>query len=49
MHVLQLLLDYSSKADLDLDQAGYQAVASSCLEKKDGIKLLDEMKVKIYI
>ena len=44
---MQLLIDYSREAGLDLDQAGYQAIASSCLEEKDGVQLLEDMKVSV--
>ena len=39
------MLEYSNKADLELNQAGYQAIATSCHSMKDGIKLLNEMIV----
>ena len=48
MILLQLLLQYAKKTNLDLGQAGYQAVAKCCLKEKEGIELLQEMRVSVY-
>ena len=41
----QHLLKCANRADINLDQAGYQAVGTCCLKEEEGVKLLDEMKV----
>ena len=43
--VLKVLLQYSRNVGLDLGQAGYQAIASCCSQRKDGLQLLSKMKV----
>ena len=40
-----MLLDYARKANLDCNQADYQAYASCCWKEKEGIELIDEMRV----
>ena len=38
-------MDYAGEADINLDQAGYQAMATGCLEEKDGLQLINDMLV----
>ena len=45
---LQVLLQYSRNVGLDLGQVGYQAVASGCKQRKDGLQLLAKMKASFW-
>jgi len=43
---LQALLEYSKWVGLDLGQAGYQAMAAGCVEKRSASVLLEKMAVR---
>ena len=43
--IFQVLFEYSKNIGLELGQVGYQAMASSCREQRDGMNLLMKMKV----
>lgn len=43
-----MLWKYSKSKGLDLGQMGYQALASSCRQQKDGLELLKTMQVKDF-
>lgn len=45
LFVLQMLLSYSKLRGVAVGQTGYQGVASCCNNRRDGLALLDEIKV----
>lgn len=47
MFQAQVLLQHSRNVGLDLGQVGYQAVATSCVQRTDGIQLLKKMMVSV--
>ena len=45
MCFLQVLFECCKRIGIELGQVGYQALASGCQQHRDGLQLLDKMKV----